>query len=406
MGPFGPQTINMNHRFFGTVAACIGFTSVLSAQPSSLPAEAWIQHVYSHHVALAAADLEPALRRQQEEVRFQPAPLQASVFYLTPGSAPLPNYREWQLDQSGVLPPVGAARRAVIDAAEFAGDADRSVFRQALWWEVSDHVFALLAVQQEQEVLARQTASYQQVLEASKLRYEAGEATVMEVEQARWGVAESQTLEAELQARIRALELQLAAWSGEALPASRVTAGSYADLGPLNASEGVLPEEAAALAANGYAEAEWLRARLDRLPGWSIGYNSQGVSGELYGGVYAGLSVPIWGARRGEELAALERNRVQYEGERRVNEARAERTVWAERYAALRAVRPIWSEALAESSVRTVLDLALSSNHFSVAELHRLLNAHFQAERALIQLDEELRRLRARLLTSQEMPQS
>lgn len=395
----------MNLRFIGAGALVIGCIGVLHAQ-TSLPAEEWIEHVYGHHVAQAAADLEPALRRQQEEVRFRPAALQASAFYLTPGSSPLPDYTEWQVDQTGVLPPVGAARRAVVEAAESAGEADRAVFRQQLWWEVADHVFAWLALEEEREVVARQIASFEAVLDATARRLDAGEATVMEVEQARWGVAEARTVGAELGARSRALELQLQAWCGGALPAASVTPGAYADLGPLDDEMGTLPEEAAAEAANGYAEAEWMRARRERLPEWTLGYNAQGVTGEVYGGVFAGLAIPLRGAKSGEELAALERNRVRYEGERRVAEARAERTVWAERYAALRAVRPIWSEALAESSVGEVLDLASSTAHFSVVELHRLLHARFQAERELIHLDEELRRLRARLLTSLELPKS
>lgn len=364
-----------------------------------------MQHAFSHHVARAAADLEPALRRQEQVARFQPSPLQAGAFYLTPGSSPLPDYTEWQLDQSGVLPPVGAARREVVEAAEAAGAADRGVFRQSLWWEVADHVFALFALQEEQEVVGRQISSFESVLNAAQLRFAAGEATAMEVEQARWGVAEARTVGAELAARARALELQLQGWCGGALPAASVTAGAYAELAPVNWPSAPLAEEVAVEAANGFAEAEWLRARRERLPEWTLGYNAQGVTGEVYGGVFAGLAIPIRGARSGEEWAALERSRVRYDGERRVAAARADQAIWAERYAALWAVRPIWSEALAESSVGTVLDLAQTTNHFSVAELHRLLNARFQAERALIQLDEELRRLRARLLTSQEMPQ-
>jgi outer membrane protein TolC len=396
----------MNLRFIGAVACCIGSLGVLHAQSSSLPAEEWIQHVFSHHVAQAAADLEPALRRQQEEVRFRPAPFQASAFYLTPGSSPLPDYTEWQLDQSGVLPPVGKARRAVVDAAETTGVADRAVFRQNLWWKIADHIFAWLALQDESEVVARQIDSFEAVMQAAEQRFAAGESTILEVEQARWGVAELRTVGAELAARSQAMERQLEAWCGGTLPAASVTAGAYAELGPLELGEVRLPAEVAAEAANGYAEAEWMRARRERLPEWTLGYNAQGVTGEVYGGVFAGLAIPLRGARSGEELAALERNRVRYDGERRVAEARAERTVWAERYEALRAVRPIWSEALAESSVGAVLDLAYTTHHFSVAELHRLLNARFQAERELIHLDEELRRLRARLRSSFEMPQS
>ena len=396
----------MNLRFIGAVACCIGSFGALHAQSSSLPAEEWIQHVFSHHVAQAAADLEPALRRQQEEVRFRPAPFQASAFYLTPGSSPLPDYTEWQLDQSGVLPPVGKARRAVVDAAEASGVADRAVFRQNLWWDIADLVFAWLALLDESEVVARQIASFESVLQAAEERFAAGESTIMEVEQARGGVAELRTVGAELAARSQAMERQLEAWCGGRLPAASVTAGAYAELGPLELGEERLPAEVAAEAANGYAESEWMRARRERLPEWTLGYNAQGVTGEVYGGVFAGLAIPIRGARSGEELADLERSRVRFEGERRVAEARAEWTVWAERYAALRAVRPIWSEALAESSVGAVWDLAYTTNHFSVAELHRLLNAQFQAERELIHLDEELRRLRARLRSSLEMPQS
>lgn len=396
----------MNKRFIGAVALSIGFIGVVHAQPATLPAEEWMHYVFGHHVAQAAADLEPALRRQQQEVRFRPAPLQASAFYLTPGASPLPDYTEWQVDQTGVLPPVVAARRSVVEAAESAGIADRAVFRQQLWWEVADHVFAWLALIEEREVVTRQIASFEEVLDVTTQRNVAGEATAMEVELARWGVAEVRTVGADLEARSRALELQLQAWCGGALPAASVSAGAYAELGPLNLDAGDLPVEAAAEAANGYAEAEWMRARRERLPEWTLGYNAQGVTGEVYGGVFAGLAIPIRGARSGEEWADLERSRVRFEGERRVAEARVEWTVWAERYAALRAVRPIWSEALAESSVGAVRDLAYTTNHFSVAELHRLLNAQFQAERELIHLDEELRRLRARLRSSLEMPQS
>lgn len=363
-----------------------------------------MQYVFEQHVSRASADLMPAIRRQQETVRFQPAPLQAGGFYLTPpGGSTLPTYTEWQVDQSGVLPPVVAARREVTDAAERAGKADRHLFLQSIWWEVADHVMAWLALEAELGVLDRQVAAFEAVFAAVLARFEAGEATVMEVEQARWGVAKSATERADLMARRESLRLQIAGMCKGEKPVLVVTPGRYAALGPLEVPATGWAEEDAVQAAAGYAEADRVRAERERLPEWTIGYNAQGVTGEVYGGVFAGLAIPLRGARSQADLAALEAVRVRHEGEQRLAQALADRAIWKERYDALLQVRPMWSEALADAGAG--LDLAQTSGHLTVVELHQLINARFHAERELIHLDEELRRLHARLLTSIEMPQ-
>jgi len=68
-------------------------------------------------------------------------------------------------------------------------------------------------------------------------------------------------------------------------------------------------------------------------------------------------------------------------------------------------VRPIWVEALDGMRLGEGLDLAAATQHFTVIEIQRMLTSRYEAERELIHLDMELRRLRARLLTPQEMPQ-
>ena len=363
-----------------------------------------MRYVFEQHVSRASADLMPDIRREQETVRFQPAPLQAGGFYLTPpGGSALPTYTEWQVDQSGVLPPVAAARRQVTEAAEQAGKADRGLFLQSLWWEVADHVMAWLALEAELEVLDRQVAAFEVVHAAVSARFDAGEATVMDVEQAGWGVAKSTTERSDLKARRESLRLQISAMCKGEKPVMVVKPGRYAALGPLEVPATGWAEEAAVEAAAGYAEADRVRAERERLPEWTVGYNAQGVTGEVYGGVFAGLAIPLRGARSQSELAALEAAKVRHEGVQRLARAAADRAIWKERYDALLQVRPMWSEALADAGAG--LDLAQTSGHLTVVELHQLINARFQAERELIHLDEELRRLRARLLTSIEMPQ-
>lgn len=384
---------------------CFGFLLTANAQaPHAWTAEELMHYVFEQHVARSATDLIPALRRQQETVRFQPAPLQISGFYLAPpGGSALPTYTEWQVDQSGVLPPAASARRAVTEAAEASGEADRQLQLQLLWWEVADHVLGWLALDEEMEVMDRQVAAFEEVLAAVELRCEAGEATVLEVEQARWGVAQAVTERSDLKARREALRLRLAGWCTGAAPVMEVTPGLYEVLGPLEVPAAGWAEEAAVEAAVAYAEAERVRAERERWPEWTLGYNAQGVSGEVYGGVFAGLAIPLRGARSSAELAALEAARVRHEGGQQLAQALADRAVWKERYDALLQVRPVWSMALAEAG--SGLDLAQTKGHLTVVELHQLINARFQAERELIHLDEELRRLRARLLTSIEMPQ-
>ena len=151
------------------------------------------------------------------------------------------------------------------------------------------------------------------------------------------------------------------------------------------------------------AQAEWELMKKRRLPEWSLGYNAQGLAGEVYGGLFVGFSLPVHGARRAEELGALEVERMQLQGARRMTEAQAQREVWAARYYELLSIRPVFQDVMSDETASIGLYLALEKGQITWIEVQRSLNARFEAQLDLIQLDLELRRLLARLNSPQQM---
>jgi len=364
-----------------------------------------VEYVFTAQRMRSPLDLQPAIRRQSAMVRFQPEPLQASGFYLTGTSQLLPDYQEFQIEQHAALPPVKQARRSVVDAVESAAKAERQLELQELWWAISDQVLQVLALQSEVEVLEGQKQAYAEIQAAIQLRKTAGESVAMQLEQANWALAHAVTEWADFKNQLQAGMMQLETWSGGTLPALRIAAGGYGRLDPLTVQAFTGFEEEAVATAISLAEAEWKLAQSEKLPEWTLGYNTQGVSGERYGGVYAGLAIPLRRSSRAMELASLEKAFAQKTGDLEVEAAQLQRKGWAQRYATLLEVRPIWVEALDGMRLGEGLDLAAATQHFTVIEIQRMLTSRYEAERELIHLDMELRRLRARLLTPQEMPQ-
>jgi outer membrane protein TolC len=385
-------------------AFCIGLASWVHPQTShTWTADEWIHHVFEHHVARSEIILEPEIRRQTERSRFTPQALQAGGFYLTPGTTSLPDYTEWQMDQSGVLPPVLGAQRKVVSTAESAGLADQHVMLQSLWWSVSDQVWSLHASQSKAQVILDQVHASESLLSAIELRHRHGEATFVDVEQARLNLARIKLEKARCDAEIRASAIQLNQLCGGGLPTSAIFVSPSDSFVPYSGTMEAAMERASVEADVQSAQAEWELMKKRRLPEWSLGYNAQGLAGEVYGGLFVGFSLPVHGARRAEELGALEVERMQLQGARRMTEAQAQREVWAARYYELLSIRPVFQDVMSDETASIGLYLALEKGQITWIEVQRSLNARFEAQLDLIQLDLELRRLLARLNSPQQM---
>lgn len=86
-----------------------------------------------------------------------------------------------------------------------------------------------------------------------------------------------------------------------------------------------------------------------------------------------------------------------------MTEAQAQREVWAARYYELLSIRPVFQDVMSDETASIGLYLALEKGQITWIEVQRSLNARFEAQLDLIQLDLELRRLLARLNSPQQM---
>ena len=379
----------------GLLCLCAG---MLRAQ------EAVLQQIAENNTELKALRQQHAAQQEARQAQQSATGPTVGAYYLPWGEHSTGDYWEVEASQTFAFPTVYGAQRSTRSAQASAEAQAYTQRRQEILLSAQESCLRLVYCQKQQALATGRLAQARKVLEHTQGRYAAQEVNKLAVHKARLAL-----LEAEMQAEdwAHGQREELATLRG--LNGGQAIAWEATDytqpLDSLNQAalwEQRLAQDPALLAARGALRVAELQMNLTKqraLPNVTVGANYQGVPNSGYGGLFAGVSIPLWrnqaaqSSARGRvaaqqlHITALEeQTRAQFEAQ------------WGHYHHKL-AQYQAYRATLSELDSEIFLYQAYTLGQLAYTEYFLELSYYQRAQNTLLHLEQELHVLRARLLS-------
>lgn len=244
-----------------------------------------------------------------------------------------PSENKWNAGVSQAFDWPGAyrARRRAADALANARSISLTGAFQALEQRAAQLMVELIAVKHKIGILGEVHASMEQLSEQYNRAWKAGETTILDVNKMKIGTVRSASELAQAREEQRLIEAELSAMAPDAAAtadALELTDFPYMELRPLDAYMQLVEVSPEVRYQNALADAENANAavaRMQRMPGFSLGYVHAFEEGTHFNGLSVGLSLPIYSrkhsvasAQLAAQAARFGQSSVRYELERKV----------------------------------------------------------------------------------------
>ena len=295
-------------------AFCGCFISVgLFAQTSGI--ESVLQEVEQNNKELKAmASYLESQRLELKSTNNLPDP-QFGAYYLPFGEHSTGDYTEFQISQTIEFPSVYGARGSLIDNQSKQLDLEYKSKRQEILAQAKSYCLNLIYLNKRLDTETLRVAQAKQVYEQAKELYEKEQVGILEINKAKVSWMQEQFKIQQIESDKQNLSLLLANLNG----GNEVIFSLNEYLSPLALAEKDSlwrdalnndPELIQLKQQESIALQSLKLAKNKTLPNLTAGYNSQGVSGERFSGVYAGVSIPLWSNRNKVKAA---QSRVDYQ---------------------------------------------------------------------------------------------
>lgn len=283
----------------------------LGAKAQQPTVDGVLQSIEANNPALKAYDAylqKQALANKAENNVDNP---QASAFYLPFGEHTGPDYTEFQISQTVEFPSVYAARHKLNLERNERLKIEFSKLRQEVLLKAQTLLYELVYLQQQKQLAERRMAQGDTILQQTQTLFDKGQIGILELNKAKVAWLQSQFAVEEIETERQAIHQELQSMNGGNVL-------SFADESYPTSLQ--LPPADSLWQQRLYSDAELLvlqqeqavaeqNIKLEKnkvLPDLSAGYNYQGVPGSNYSGIYAGLSIPLWGSRAKVKTAKAE----------------------------------------------------------------------------------------------------
>lgn len=284
------------------VFALVGCSLSLSLNAQRTPLESILQQVEQNNLELKAfSERQEGIGLDLRSGNNLPDP-QFGLYYLPFGEHSTGDYTEYQLTQSIEFPTIYGARAKLIDLKTAQLQLDYQAKRQEILSQAKRLCLNLIYLQKRKKTENQRTEQAQQVYEQVQELYNKDQVGILELNKAKVVWMQEQFKIKQLEADIRNGLNQLTNLNGgneiEFLLSDYVSPlmiptrdslwqdklNQDPELVQLRQQE-LISEQSLSLANQQY------------LPNITAGYNSQGVAGERFSGIYAGVSIPLWSNR-------------------------------------------------------------------------------------------------------------
>lgn len=328
---------------------------------------------------------------------------EASVDWLKGFPATAGNQVDILAAQAFDFPTAYSHRRevAALKTGQLSHEAES--LRKSVLLEAKLACLDLVWLNKRQAELSRRLAAAEQFYDNYRLKLEAQDATILDVNKARLLALNLQTDLQLVEAERTALLRQLEALNGGIPLAVGDTLYPPADPGMdfeslWQATEAADPEIRYLKAQQQVGQAEMRLERSLLLPRFEGGYRYQGILGQQFHGIHLGVSVPVWENKKKLQYQAVQQD---------LHEARLQQRT-AERYAGIRQRYDRWQalkgsleeyqEVLEQASGARLLAAALSAGQITALEYYLELSLYYESFDRYLELEAGMQRAFAEMM--------
>ena len=324
-------------------------------------------------------------------------------YYMPWGEHTSGDYWEVEATQTFAFPTLYGAQRATRSAQALADAQAYALRRQAVLWEAQQVLMQQVHCQKRKQLAEGRRQRAERMLRHTEGRFAAEEVNRVALHQAQLALLEAEMQVEDWEHQYREAGQRLAGLNG-GQPLT-VTLAAYPDrvdsVAIIELWEQVKARDPALRQAQAQvvvAEHQQQEVRHAQLPQLTLGANYQGVPSEGYGGVYAGISLPLWKTQPAQAAAQrrLEAEQLALRALEETTRAQWEQEVM--HYHHKVAQYYTYQATLAQLEAEDFLMEAYTLGHLSFTEYARELEYYQDAQETLLSIEYDLQKLRAGLL--------
>lgn len=227
---------------------------------------------------------------------------QLGAYYLPFGEHNTGDYTEFQVSQSFEFPTVYSARGGLIEEQSVQLELEYSSKRQEILTQTKEYCLNLIYLNKRLNIETHRVEQARQVFEQVQELYEKEQVGILELNKGKVAWMQEQFKIQQIESDKKNLILSLIQLNGGI--GISFSSDDYESSLELAVKDSLWQEkqiqdpELVQLKQQEIIAQQSLRlTRNKSLPSLTAGFNSQGISGERFSGLYAGLSIPLWGNR-------------------------------------------------------------------------------------------------------------
>jgi hypothetical protein len=367
--------------------------------------EELVNTVLTDHPDVVGERLRQDALEQQKKAGLAPGPLQVTGFFMPGLNAQPSNYAEGQIDFPLTSPALARKRRELGEIYGQTAEASTAEVAQSARLAVEYHVLEWVDADARARLWAKHLEMSQDLVDWFVAREAAGEARSVDRQAAELRLRRADHEHHVATLRKEDIEARLAWLSGN----DGLTLGAV-EAPPLELD---LDDPAALLALRLTGDASLGRLRADTmeavgLEDWArltarpqihLGYNIQGIAGDLYQGPVASLSIPLGAARLNRAAAAGHRAAVTWELERSTSELVMEFSRLLARFEARHEHHSTWKEQLSRNEgLASGAQSLYQQQLLDMPTFYALWQAELEGQLELLECEADIRWLRAQIL--------
>ena len=396
--------MHLNHCKWGlALLMLMGFVQAQGQQLWSY--ESLVSAVLTDHPDVVGERLQQEARVQRKQASLAPGPLQVTGFFMPGLNAQPSNYAEGQIDFLLTSPALARQRRELGEIYGLTAEARTAEVAQAAQLAVEYHVLEWIKADAEARLWAKHLEMSQDLVDWFVTRETAGEARSVDRQAAELRLRRADHEHHVATLRKEDIAARLAWLSGnEALNLTAVEAPPL-EL-DLEDSAALLILRLAGDASLGRLRADTAEAaetqawaRLAARPQFQLGYNIQGIAGDLYQGPVAGLQIPLGAARLNRSAAAVEREAADWQLQQATSELEMEFSRLLARFEARHEHHRTWQEQLARNEgLASGAQSLYQQQLLDMPTFYALWQAELEGQLELLECEADIRWLRAQIL--------
>jgi outer membrane protein TolC len=227
---------------------------------------------------------------------------QLGGYYLPFGEHSTGDYTEFQISQSFEFPTVYGARSSLIDQQSAELELDYQAKRQDILAKAKNHCLNLIYLHKRLDTETLRMEQAKQVFDQVQELFNKEQVGILELNKAKVAWMQEQFKIQQIESDRKSILLQLTYLNGGV--EIDFTSKEYVASQTLAPKDSIWhdrqmhdPELMQLKQQETIAQQSLKLAKNKALPNLTAGYNNQGVSGERFSGIYAGVSIPLWSNR-------------------------------------------------------------------------------------------------------------